>query len=285
MSVSSINHWEAHWTKLWRLLVIMFLALGLYSCSAKKASSKPRQAPPRAAADMPSQKASSTMASQTGSATAPMGQVRSDGVFKIQEARALEATGQTTIRMNFSQPVTQFRHFTLSIPTRIVLDVFGNVEPMSSDETFNVGTSWVNKVKLGTGKGHYRVVVEVNSGQVPHFSVEPDDNGLSLIIGPLNRKISTKKEVLMVQSGRRVTMAAAPAPSAPGTPGTVPSPQTGSSQSSAEQKEYTGQRISLDFKDADIKNVFRLLAEISGLNIVVTEDVVKKVTVRLVDIP
>ncbi len=52
-----------------------------------------------------------------------------------------------------------------------------------------------------------------------------------------------------------------------------------------EKKEYTGQKISLDFKDADIKNVFRLLAEISSLNIVVTDDVVRKVTIRLVDIP
>jgi type IV pilus assembly protein PilQ len=50
-------------------------------------------------------------------------------------------------------------------------------------------------------------------------------------------------------------------------------------------KTYSGQKISLDFKDADIKNVFRLLAEVSGLNIVVTDEVKKRVTVRLVDVP
>jgi len=50
-------------------------------------------------------------------------------------------------------------------------------------------------------------------------------------------------------------------------------------------KKYTGQKISLDFKDADIKNVFRLLAEVSGLNIIVTTDVNRKVTVRLVEVP
>ena len=43
--------------------------------------------------------------------------------------------------------------------------------------------------------------------------------------------------------------------------------------------------VLLDFKDADIKNVFRLLAEISGLNIVVTDDVTQKVTVRLIEVP
>ena len=51
------------------------------------------------------------------------------------------------------------------------------------------------------------------------------------------------------------------------------------------EKTFTGQKISLDFKDADIKNVFRLLAEVSGLNIIVTADVNRRVTLRLVEVP
>jgi type IV pilus assembly protein PilQ len=43
--------------------------------------------------------------------------------------------------------------------------------------------------------------------------------------------------------------------------------------------------ISLDFKDADINNVLRILAEFSGLNIVASEDVKGKVTVRLQNVP
>ncbi len=49
--------------------------------------------------------------------------------------------------------------------------------------------------------------------------------------------------------------------------------------------EYTGQKISLDFKDADIQNVLRILADVSGLNIITTEDVAGKLTMRLVDVP
>jgi len=49
--------------------------------------------------------------------------------------------------------------------------------------------------------------------------------------------------------------------------------------------EYTGQRISLDFKDADIQNVLRILADVSGLNIITTDDVQGKITMRLVDVP
>lgn len=48
---------------------------------------------------------------------------------------------------------------------------------------------------------------------------------------------------------------------------------------------YTGQKVSLDYKDADIGNILRLFAEVSGLNIIATEDVKGTVTVKLDDVP
>ena len=48
---------------------------------------------------------------------------------------------------------------------------------------------------------------------------------------------------------------------------------------------YTGRKISLDFKNADIHDVLRILADVSGLNIVATDDVKARVTLRLVEIP
>src|SRR5262249_10551177 len=53
----------------------------------------------------------------------------------------------------------------------------------------------------------------------------------------------------------------------------------------APSKHYTGRKISLDFQDADITNVIRLLADVSGLNIVVGDDVKGKVTLKLVNVP
>ena len=50
-------------------------------------------------------------------------------------------------------------------------------------------------------------------------------------------------------------------------------------------KKYTGRRINLDFKDADIRALFRLFADISKLNIIVGDDVNGKVTIRLQDVP
>ena len=52
-----------------------------------------------------------------------------------------------------------------------------------------------------------------------------------------------------------------------------------------DEKTYQGRRISLDFKDADIENILRLIAEVSDLNIIAGEEVEGKVTIRLVDVP
>ncbi|MBI3391856.1 MAG: type IV pilus secretin PilQ [Nitrospirae bacterium] len=49
--------------------------------------------------------------------------------------------------------------------------------------------------------------------------------------------------------------------------------------------EFTGKRISLDFQDADIKNVLRLIAEVSGFNLITSDEVQGKVTVKLLNVP
>jgi type IV pilus assembly protein PilQ len=50
-------------------------------------------------------------------------------------------------------------------------------------------------------------------------------------------------------------------------------------------KAFTGKRISLDFKDADVQNVLRVIADVSGLNVVATDDVTGRITLHLVDVP
>jgi type IV pilus assembly protein PilQ len=50
-------------------------------------------------------------------------------------------------------------------------------------------------------------------------------------------------------------------------------------------KEYVGRRISLDFKDVDIRDVLRLIADVSDLNIIAGDEVTGNVTIRLVDVP
>lgn len=54
---------------------------------------------------------------------------------------------------------------------------------------------------------------------------------------------------------------------------------------SLKEPRYTGERITLDFQNADIHNVLRIIADVSGLNIVTSDEVKGNITIRLRDIP
>ena len=50
-------------------------------------------------------------------------------------------------------------------------------------------------------------------------------------------------------------------------------------------KEYRGQLVSFDFKDADVRDVLRILADISGFNLIIHSGVRGNITLRLANVP
>jgi type IV pilus assembly protein PilQ len=44
-------------------------------------------------------------------------------------------------------------------------------------------------------------------------------------------------------------------------------------------------KISLDFKDADVRNILKLVAEVAQVNIVIGDEVKGRMTIKLVDVP
>lgn len=53
----------------------------------------------------------------------------------------------------------------------------------------------------------------------------------------------------------------------------------------SEEKKFTGEPMSLELKDADVKDVLRTFAKLTGLNVVVDPDVSGSVTVQLENVP
>ena len=82
-----------------------------------------------------------------------------------------------------------------------------------------------------------------------------------------------------------VKVAEEPAPKADAVPQPISVTRVVPHQRGLRASHYRGKKISLDFKDADIQNVLRLIAEVSNKNIVISEAVKGKVTVRLLNIP
>jgi len=48
---------------------------------------------------------------------------------------------------------------------------------------------------------------------------------------------------------------------------------------------YTGERISLDFQNADLRDIVRIIGEVSDMNVVISDKVAGKVTLKLRDVP
>jgi len=79
--------------------------------------------------------------------------------------------------------------------------------------------------------------------------------------------------------------AAQPQPAPSSTSGTMLSAAAGGRTLSGGEKAYTGEPLSLNLKDADIKDVLRTFAQLTGLNIAIDPTVTGSVTVDFVDVP
>ena len=77
--------------------------------------------------------------------------------------------------------------------------------------------------------------------------------------------------------------AARPTPAPTATPASAPTPYV--LKTPVDAPRYTGAPISLNLRDADLADVLKTFAEISGLNIVVYPEVRGTVTVSLTDVP
>jgi type IV pilus assembly protein PilQ len=230
------------------------------------------------------EKKSAVAAGEERPAASPAATEAQTGTFKIQDLSVREEAGQSVILLNLSKPISRYRHFSLEQPGRIILDIFDDVKASPQADNFRVKTAVIEGLRFSYGDGYVRAVVDVSGASTPPYVITAADRGgLRIVIGSSNPKAAAKPLVDLVKAGMRVdaraptTAMAVQPPSAALAAPDAPRPGAG--------KEYTGQKISLEFKDADIKNVFRLLAEVSGLNIIVTDEVNKRVTLRLVEVP
>jgi type IV pilus assembly protein PilQ len=110
----------------------------------------------------------------------------------------------------------------------------------------------------------------------------------------LSLRSEATDSVVETGGGLAWTVAAAGVESTPGEASEPPRSAVGAEEAPASEPRarggagratYTGRRITLDFHDIDIRNLFRLIADVSKRNIVVADDVSGKVTVSLRNVP
>ncbi len=143
-----------------------------------------------------------------------------------------------------------------SPPLRYVVHLF-NTSPAVSLDTLYSPTPGVGKVRVLYDYMDRKTDVVIYPSNVAPLAMEKRGKELVLSLKGLERKVEGEKA------------------------GVGPSVPT----FEARKKVYTGKRISLEFKNADIRDVIRILSEVSGLNFVVDPDVKGTVTVKLDNVP
>jgi type IV pilus assembly protein PilQ len=171
----------------------------------------------------------------------------------------------------------------------------------------------LQRVRIGYHVDKVRLVLDVRdrpsyavnqAGNEVHITLKPAENADALsmaaqaapdtvapvVAKPVAEGLPSPEPV--AHATRRATRLVGPAhakfrlqPVQMATDGSVPEKDNRSDDLVAGQTRYVGRRISLDFQQADITNILRLIAEVSGFNIVVGEGVKSKVTMKLVSVP
>ena len=210
------------------------------------------------------------------------GDAQAATLSKIVDLQTAKEDNEVSIKLRASQAL-EYTAFKLVDPLRLVLD-FPNME-----------------------KGELTGVMEVNQGV--DNTIRPlyfeEAKVLRLEIG-LNKAASY--EILRPSSyvmdirlkDTEVPAKEAQAPEEQAEPAAEPmdmaSAVTGEDSDSSEDERDTmdscnkllggkGDSISMDFQNANIKNIFRIISEISGFNLVLSPDVSGTVNIRLVDVP
>lgn len=103
---------------------------------------------------------------------------------------------------------------------------------------------------------------------------------------PAWKKAITEAETMIVPSVEEADAGMAPAAAAGSTIPDEPTPSvveepTGPEISVGTSRNYTGEKIAVDFFETDIKNVFRIIRAVSGENFAIDKDVTGQVTMTL----
>jgi len=229
------------------------------------------------------------------------------GTLDIREIKVIEDNGQQGLFVKLSAPPAAITHYVLVQPTRLVIDITG-IEGVGADagaQKYAVENPVISEVGVARADGKIRLTVALRSQTAPTYTVNDLNDTVVAFLGePTSANQPVREQVVFtrraVETAQREVPPAPekrpaasartsrPAPPAPASSGTerLTVTETGTAaETPASHKGYYGQHVSLDFKDADIHNVLRLLAEVSKLNIVATDDVRGKVTLRLFDVP
>jgi type IV pilus secretin PilQ/predicted competence protein len=202
----------------------------------------------------------------------------------IQEVAISANSAWVKVIIKGDGPMPEYKSFQLARPSRLVLDI-PKIVNASQKKNIDVGNPLLKDIRIGQHPEKVRLVFTFPGTKIPTYQMLREGQEVTLVLGQVQVESLSKDNSLIVESEKSVQSeeveAAEPVKKKEETPIEVKEPE----EQKAPVTSYKGARLSLDFKDADIHNIFRLIAEVSNLNIITAEDVKGKITIRMINIP
>ncbi len=196
---------------------------------------------------------------------------------KIIDVKYSTVDNKTVVDFVGNGDIGNYNAFRLNNPPRLVIDVL-NVGNLFPTNEMPVGTNDVQRIRIGQYPDKVRFVLDTSKTQFPPYTVDKKGNKLIATIGS-----GVQEQGIVVLPKPEGEIPGAPASQQ--ISATPSSPVVFSPNSLGMKHIYTGRKISLDFKDADIQDILRLIAEVSNKNIIAGDDVHGKITMRMMNVP
>jgi type IV pilus assembly protein PilQ len=233
-----------------------------------------------------------------------------DAPLTVRDVSVAATPAGRRLVVELSRAPEGIKDFTLDGPPRLVIDVRGPLGKTPVNTRFPLEDALVSRVRVGENGGALRLVADLRGAVPPHavrlegtrLVAELTGEAPAAAAGPAEAGVvlaaakvpgGKAKPVRVAAAEPAVVAAEPPAPAAEPAPEPAPVAEPAVAVSKTRvpaagpvvDPAFHGQRISLDFKDADVHNVLRVLADVSGLNIIATDDVKGKITLHLNDVP
>jgi type IV pilus assembly protein PilQ len=228
--------------------------------------------------------------------------VKSDGPTRVRDVRFEHGTDEDRVLIELDAS-TSFRQPTVSQGrARLVLEAARLPEELARELDVSAFGGGVSAVSSYVNPGEPNLVV-LEADLRPGLSSRVERRGSSLVWTFFSPSKQTSSQSGIARDGgvARRTRTVTVEEAVQGVPTVYDHYSTGSELAErttapadaagfapttlAQQRNFTGRRIDLDLKDADIHNVLRLLADVGQVNVVTADNVSGTVTIRMRNVP
>ena len=188
------------------------------------------------------------------------------GMDKVQDVKFNMVDGMSQVVVTMSRQNPKFELLAREKLDRITLDLPGAIVAPEDERLIdvNMDKAVVKNIAVFQFAGGDDPIakVVVNMDEMELYDVSTEGNTITLSLGD-NAVLALATEVEKEREEELINI-------------TAPK---------AFEEKYTGKEISLDFQKADIHNILRIIADVSGKNIITSDKVKGEVTIKIKDVP